>query len=103
MEVSHRSKYFAPVLEAAENGIRELLSVPDNYRILFLQGGASQQFAMVPMNLLGKAPGHRQTADYVLTGLFSELAYKEAQTVGRVRAAGSSDFRYWRTADWLAP
>ena len=56
MEISHRSKDFARVLERAENGLRELLKVPENYRVLFLQGGASLQFSMVPMNLL---PGDR--------------------------------------------
>src|SRR6476659_1171161 len=70
MEVSHRSEHFAPVLAAAENGIRELLGVPENYHILFLQGGASLQFSMVPMNLLGGA----QTADYVVTGAWGKKA-----------------------------
>src|SRR5215213_7457722 len=78
MEVSHRSKYFAPVLERAENGIRELLQVPENYRILFLQGGASLQFSMIPMNFLKTA------ADYVVTGAWGEKAVKEARKCGTV-------------------
>src|SRR4051794_27975326 len=64
MEISHRSKDFAKVLERAENGLRELLRVPENYRILFLQGGASMQFSMIPMNFL-PADG---SADYIVTG-----------------------------------
>ena len=78
MEVSHRSKHFAPVLEAAKNGIRELLRVPDNYKILFLQGGASLQFSMVPLNFLGKD----ETADYVITGAWGRKAVKEAKRCG---------------------
>ena len=76
MEVSHRSKHFAPILESAENGIRELLNVPENYRILFLQGGASLQFSMIPMNFLKTA------ADYVVTGAWGEKAVKEAKKCG---------------------
>src|SRR4051812_43480510 len=64
MEVSHRSKYFEPILHAAESGLRELLRVPENYKILFLQGGASLQFSMIPMNFLQKG----KTADYITTG-----------------------------------
>ncbi len=75
MEISHRSEHFAPVLEAAENGIRELLAVPKNYHVLFLQGGASLQFSMVPMNLLGSA----QTADHVVTGAWGKKAVVEAK------------------------
>jgi phosphoserine aminotransferase len=78
MEISHRSKYFAPILESAENGIRELLNVPKNYRILFLQGGASLQFSMIPMNFL------KSSADYVVTGAWGEKAVKEAKKCGDV-------------------
>jgi phosphoserine aminotransferase len=78
MEVSHRSKYFAPVLERAESGIRELLGVPENYRVLFLQGGASLQFSMIPMNFLKTA------ADYVVTGAWGEKAVREAKKCGAV-------------------
>src|SRR5688572_17860385 len=64
MEMSHRSKHFEPILEAARGGIRELLQVPDNYEILFLQGGARLQFSMIPMNFLPP----EASADYVVTG-----------------------------------
>lgn len=78
MEISHRSKNFAPILEAAENGLRQLLNVPQNYRILFLQGGATQQFSMIPMNFLGQS----ETADYVITGAWGKKALKEAKRCG---------------------
>src|SRR5215203_1695048 len=84
MEVSHRSKYFAPILEQALNGIRELLRVPENYKILFLQGGASLQFSMIPMNFLKTA------ADYVVTGAWGEKAVKEARRYGTVNVIYSS-------------
>src|SRR5678809_743910 len=70
MEISHRSKTFDEIMERAESGIRTLLNIPDNYRILFLQGGASLQFSMVPMNLL-PAGG---SADYILTGSWGKKA-----------------------------
>ena len=69
MEISHRSALFDEVLTAAESGIRELLVVPDNYRVLFLQGGAAFQFSMVPLNFLSGG-----TADYVVTGVWGEKA-----------------------------
>jgi len=78
MEVSHRSKHFAPVLEGAKNGIRELLNVPENYKILFLQGGASLQFSMIPLNFLKSG----ETADYVITGTWGKKAIKEAKRCG---------------------
>ena len=78
MEISHRSKHFAAVLAAAESGLRELLNVPDNYRILFLQGGATQQFSMIPMNFLTDG----QRADYVITGSWGKKALKEAKRCG---------------------
>ena len=80
MEISHRSKLFAKVLEAAESGLRDLLSVPQNYRILFLQGGATLQFSMVPMNLLPPDG----TADHVVTGSWGMKAAKQASRYGRV-------------------
>jgi phosphoserine aminotransferase len=86
MEVSHRSKYFEPVLAAAESGIRELLAVPDNYRILFLQGGATLQFSMVPMNFLG--PG--ETAEYIITGAWGKKALKEASRCGNAKTIYNS-------------
>lgn len=78
MEISHRSKYFAPILAAAETGLRELLNVPDNYKILFLQGGATQQFSMIPMNFLAAG----ETADYIVTGAWGKKALKEAKRCG---------------------
>ena len=79
MEISHRSKLFAKVLESAENGLRELLAVPANYKILFLQGGATLQFSMIPMNLL-PADG---SADHIVTGAWGQKAAKEASQFGR--------------------
>ncbi len=86
MEISHRSKHFAPILAGAENGIRELLSVPENYKILFLQGGASLQFSMIPLNFLGK----NETADYIVTGTWGVKAVKEAQRCGNVNTIFST-------------
>ncbi len=86
MEISHRSKDFIKVIEAAEAKIRALLGVPDNYSVMFLQGGATLQFAMIPMNLLkgGKA-------DYVNTGSWAKKAIKEAKLFGTVNITGSSE------------
>lgn len=78
MEISHRSKHFEAILSAAEQGIRDLLSVPPNYRILFLQGGATLQFSMVPINFLRAG----ETADYVITGAWGKKALKEAKRCG---------------------
>ncbi len=78
IEISHRSDHFEKILQSAKNGIRELLLVPDNYRILFLQGGGTQQFSMVPMNFL--QPG--ESADYVITGVWGEKALSEAKRYG---------------------
>ncbi len=86
MEISHRSKHFEAILESAKNGIKELLCVPDNYRILFLQGGASLQFSMVPLNFLGKD----ETADYIVTGTWGVKAVKEAQRCGKVNTIFST-------------
>ncbi|HKR13709.1 MAG TPA: 3-phosphoserine/phosphohydroxythreonine transaminase [Pyrinomonadaceae bacterium] len=85
MEISHRSKTFDNILEGAESGIRNLLSIPDNYRILFLQGGASLQFSMIPMNLL-PADG---SADYIVTGSWGKKALKEAKRTGAVNVAAT--------------
>src|SRR5919106_1288488 len=85
MEISHRSKTFDQIIEGAGSGIRELLNVPENYRILFLQGGASLQFSMVPMNFL-PAGG---TADYILTGSWGKKAVKEARRAGNVNIAAT--------------
>jgi phosphoserine aminotransferase len=86
LEVSHRSKVFEDVLARAESDIRRLASVPSNYRVLFLQGGASLQFTMVPMNLL--LPD--ATADYVLTGVWATKAADEAKKIGKVHIAAST-------------
>jgi phosphoserine aminotransferase len=85
MEISHRSKTFDEIIGRAEAGVRELLNVPDNYRILFLQGGASLQFSMVPMNFL---PADR-SADYILTGSWGKKAVKEAKRCGAVNIAAT--------------
>ena len=86
LEISHRSKTFESILEQAEADIRTLGKVPPNYRILFLQGGASLQFSMVPMNLLAQG----STADYIDTGSWAEKAIKEAKKVGAVNVAATT-------------
>jgi phosphoserine aminotransferase len=86
MEVSHRSKHFEPILASAKQGIRELLNIPENYKILFLQGGASLQFSMIPMNFLGKD----ETADYVVTGAWGKKAVKEARRCGNIETIFST-------------
>jgi phosphoserine aminotransferase len=93
MEVSHRSKHFAPILAAAESGLRGLLGVPDNYRILFLQGGATLQFSMVPMNFLANG----ETADYVITGAWGKKAFDEAKRTGNAAIVYSSEGSGFRT------
>src|SRR5215467_9801231 len=85
MEISHRSKTFDEIIGHAEAGLRELLKVPDNYHILFLQGGASLQFSMVPMNFL-PTDG---SADYIITGSWGKKALKEAKKVGGVSVAAN--------------
>lgn len=86
MEMSHRSRPFEDILQRAVSDIRELAGVPSNYRVLLLQGGASLQFSMVPMNLLGAG----QTADYIDSGSWADKAVKEAKRVGRVNVAAST-------------
>jgi phosphoserine aminotransferase len=86
LEISHRSKTFEAILAAAEADMRRIGNIPDTHKVLFLQGGASLQFSMVPMNLL--TPG--ATADYIVTGAWSEKAVKEAQKVGAVNIAAST-------------
>jgi phosphoserine aminotransferase len=86
MEISHRSSTFEGILHKAEADIRALASVPANYRILFLQGGATLQFSMVPLNLLTEGA----TADYLMTGTWADKAAKEAHRVGRVNETGST-------------
>lgn len=87
MEMSHRSKVFDKIFQDTRDLFRTLFRVPDNYHILFLQGGASTQFSMVPMNLMGLTG----KADYAVTGNFSNIAYKEAKKYGTVNLAASSE------------
>ena len=87
LEISHRSKTFEAILAKTEQDIRTLGKVPANYKVLFLQGGASMQFSMVPLNLLTAGA----TADYILTGAWAQKALKEAQRVGTVNIAGTTE------------
>lgn len=87
MEMSHRSKVFETIIQEAEEDLRELMNIPDNYKVLFLQGGASQQFAMIPMNLM-----KNRVADYIVTGQWAKKAAQEAEKYGTVhRIASSAD------------
>ena len=86
MEMSHRSCSFQEIIDQAEADLRELAGIPDNYRVLFLQGGASLQFAMIPMNLM-----KNRKADFILTGQWSKKAYKEAGKYGEARVIASSE------------
>jgi phosphoserine aminotransferase len=86
MEMSHRGKEFMSVLEQAETDLRDLMEIPAGYKVLFLQGGATQQFAQIPMNLLAG-----RSADYIVTGSWSKKAFKEAQRIGTVRCAASTE------------
>ena len=86
MEMSHRSKVYDGIIKGAEQLLREVMRIPDNYKVLFLQGGASSQFAMVPLNLMTKS----RKADYVLSGQFSTKAYKEACRFGDCKVVASS-------------
>ena len=96
MEISHRSKTFDEIIGGAEQGLRGLMGIPENYRVLFLQGGASLQFSMIPMNLLGDGA----SADYCITGSWGKKALKEAKKVGAVNvAADLADSRYTRTPE----
>ena len=87
MEMSHRSKVYQSIIDAAEANVRELMNVPDNYKVLFLQGGASSQFAMVPLNLMTKSG----KADYVITGQWAKKAYKEGARYGEAHVVASSE------------
>ena len=85
MEISHRSKTFDAIIAGADSGLRELVGIPENYHLLFLQGGASLQFSMVPINLLPKDG----SADYVITGSWGKKALKEAKRTGAVNVAAT--------------
>lgn len=86
MEMSHRSKAFEDIIKTAEADLRELMNIPDNYKVLFLQGGASQQFAMIPMNLM-----KNRVADYIVTGQWAKKAYQEASLYGKANKIASSE------------
>lgn len=86
MEMSHRSKPFEEIITTAEQDLRDLMNIPDNYKVLFLQGGASLQFAMVPMNLMKNG-----VADYIITGVWAKKAFQEAQKYGTVNKIASSE------------
>lgn len=85
MEMSHRSKVYQKIIDQTEADLRTLLNIPENYRVLFLQGGGHTQFAMVPMNLM-----HHGVADYIITGQWAKKAWKEAQMYGQANAIASS-------------
>lgn len=91
MEMSHRGKEFGSILEQAFADLRELLAVPDNFRILFLQGGALAENAIVPMNLIGRLPGKAPKADYVVTGTWSVKSQQEARKYGEVNIAATTE------------
>lgn len=86
MEMSHRSKAYDTIIKEAEADLRELMHIPDNYKVLFLQGGASQQFAMIPMNLM-----KNKVADYIVTGQWAKKAYQEACIYGKANMIASSE------------
>lgn len=88
MEMSHRSEAFEKILDTAEQDLRDLMKIPDNYKVLFLQGGAHQQFAAVPMNLFKNRVG-----DYIITGQWAKKAWKEAKLYGKANAVASSEDR----------
>ena len=86
MEMSHRSKAYEKIIQEAEADLRDLMNIPDNYKVLFLQGGASQQFAMIPMNLM-----KNKVADYIVTGQWAKKAYQEACMYGKANKIASSE------------
>ncbi|NLG04826.1 MAG: 3-phosphoserine/phosphohydroxythreonine transaminase [Clostridia bacterium] len=86
MEMSHRSKVYDNIIKEAEADLRELMNIPDNYKVMFLQGGASQQFAMIPMNLM-----KNKVADYIVTGNWAKKAYQEACIYGKANKIASSE------------
>ena len=86
MEMSHRSKAFEEIINSAEQDLRDLMNIPDNYKVLFMQGGASQQFAMIPMNFM-----KNRVADYIITGQWAKKAAKEAEKYEKVNRIASSE------------
>jgi phosphoserine aminotransferase len=93
LEISHRSKAFEQIIQQTEDNLRKLLNIPSNYRVLFLQGGALLQFGMIPMNLIR---GNGRSADYILTGTWSDKSMSEAKTQGGVRAAWNGKPTNWQ-------
>ena len=93
MEMSHRSGTYQKIIDEAEADLRQLMGIPDNYKVLFLQGGASQQFAMIPMNLM-----KNRVADYIITGQWAKKAWKEASSLRKGKCGcilrGSDLFLY---------
>ena len=85
MEMSHRTDAYQAIIDTAEQDLRDLIGIPDNYKVLFMQGGASQQFAMVPMNFM-----QNRVADYIITGVWAKKAWQEAQKFGTANAIASS-------------
>ena len=85
MEMSHRSPAYQAIIDAAEADLRELMGIPENYKVLFMQGGASQQFAMIPMNFM-----KNKVADYIITGQWAKKAWQEANIYGKANAVASS-------------
>ena len=86
LEMSHRSPAFQAIIDEAEKDLRELMNIPDNYKVLFLQGGASLQFAMIPMNLM-----KNKVADYIVTGQWAKKAYEEAKKYGTANKIATSE------------
>lgn len=99
MEMSHRSKIYESIIFGCEDLLREVLNIPSNYKVLFLQGGASSQFAMIPLNLMNK----NGKADFVLTGQWAKKAYKEASRYGNCRAVASSEDKVYTYIPKLDP
>ena len=88
MEMSHRSEVFKTIAEEAEADLRSLMGIPDNYKVLFIQGGATLQFAMIPMNLMKNG-----VADYIVSGAWSKKAYTEAKKYGVINLVATSEDR----------
>ena len=99
MELSHRGKEFIQIIEDAETTLREIMSIPDNYKVLFLQGGASMQFAMVPLNLMSK----NKKADFLHTGQWSKKAISEAKKYGEVNIVATSEEKTFNYIPKLNP
>jgi len=98
MEMSHRSPVYDAIIKEAEKDLRELMNIPDNYKVLFMQGGASTQFAAIPLNLMKNGK-----ADYVVSGQFSKKAYEEAQKYGEAKCIASSKDRTFAYIPTITP